>query len=204
MILYNFEQHSEAWFEARAGKVTGTRFASLVSGKTTKGYQDLVADLTSEIITGVRESGFVSADMERGTLMEPFAREWYTDNIQPVQEVGFITPDEDSPFAEWVGISPDGLGNNYGLEIKCPKAKTLLNYIEGGKLPSTYTHQVQGSLWVTKYEFWDFLAYVEGMKPFLVRVEPDEALFKLYEECLGELIEQVKNKLEIYKNYSYE
>jgi putative phage-type endonuclease len=202
MIILNHEQHSEAWYEIRAGRVTGTRFATLVSGEGTKGYKDLVADIACEIITGVRESGYVTADMENGTLTEPFAREWYIDNVQPVREVGFVIPGEDDEFHEWVGVSPDGLGDNYGLEIKCPKARTLIGYIEADKIPSEYKHQVQGSLFVTGYEYWDFMAYVPGMKPFLIRAYPDQAIFDLYVQRLQKLIKDVEGKLKTYENYN--
>lgn len=201
MIILNHEQHSEAWHEARAGRITGTRFSTLVSGETTQGYKDLVTDITCEIITGKRDDGYISADMENGTLTEPIARAWYIDNIQNVCEVGFVIPDEENEFHEWIGISPDGLGDKYGLEIKCPKSKTLMGYIEGDKLPSVYKHQVQGSLFITGYDYWDFMAYVEGMKPFLVRTYPDLEQFAIYEQRLRKLIQEVKIKLEKYNNY---
>ena len=201
MIILEHEQHSEAWYEARAARVTGTRFATLVSGLSTKGYNDLVTDIACEIITKKRESGYVSADMENGTLTEPEARAWYVENIQQVREVGFILPDEEDEFYDWIGISPDGLGENFGLEIKCPKPKTLMGYIEAGTLPSEYRHQVQGSLFVTGFDYWDFMAYVEGMKPFIIRVYPDFELFEQYRKRLRMLIEQVHNKLEKYYKY---
>jgi len=201
MIILEHEQHSEAWYEIRVGRVTGTRFATLVSGEGTKGYKDLVTDIACEIITKKRRRGYVSADMDEGILMEPLARDWYRDNIQPVHEVGFIMPDEEDEFHDWIGISPDGIGENFGLEIKCPIPKTLMGYIEAGTLPAEYHHQVQGLLFVTGFKYLDFLAYVENMKPFLTRVYPDMELFSRYEQRLRKLIEEVKAKLEKYNQY---
>ena len=51
MIIYNIEQGSEAWFAARCGRVTGTRFKDLVSGESTDTYKKLVTNLACEIIT---------------------------------------------------------------------------------------------------------------------------------------------------------
>ena len=69
MIIWNLEQKSEAWHEARCGRVTGTRFKSLVSGETTQTYKDLVTNMACEIITRKQEETYTSADMERGPIV---------------------------------------------------------------------------------------------------------------------------------------
>lgn len=203
MIKHDFQQHSEAWYLARCGRITGTRFKDLMAGKETTTYQGLILTLACEIITEKQEEGFTSADMLHGTETEPIARNYYAELFGvKVDEVGFITPEQDSPFAEWVGISPDGLLPDGGLlEIKCPKPKTHLGYIEGNKLPTEYRHQVQGQLFVTGAPYCDFMSFVEDMKPFIIRVYPDEKLHQEYAERLKVLIEEVKNKLKIYENY---
>lgn len=175
MIIHNVEQHSEAWFELRCGRITGTRFQTLVSGRETKGYQELVTMVACEIITGKQEENYTSADMERGTLLEPIARMSFIETIGiDIQEVGFITPDDDY-LSEWVGISPDGVyfeneTPKHLLEIKCPKPKTHFEYILNGKLPNEYRHQVQGQLFVTGLEKCYFMSYCENMKPFIIEV----------------------------------
>lgn len=205
MIIWNFEQKSEAWHEARCGRVTGTRFKSLVAGTGTQTYKDLVTNMACEIITRKQEETYVSADMERGVELEPIARVLYSEITGiDVREMGFISPDDDTPYAEWIGISPDGvLPDNGLLEIKCPKFKTHLEYIEANKLPSEYKYQVQGQLFVTGYDYCDFMSYAEGMKPFIYRVFPDYELFKEFEQRLDKLILDVKDKLSIYENYDY-
>ena len=205
MIIHNFEQKSEAWHEARCGRVTGTRFKALVSGESTQTYKDLVTNIACEIITRRQEDTYTSPDMERGVELEPVARDLYSEIMDvKVQEVGFITPDEDTPYAEWVGISPDGVIKNSLLEIKCPKARTHLEYIEANKLPSEYRYQVQGQLFVTGFEYCDFMSYSEGMKPFIIRVYPDYELFELFKTRLDKLIFDVKQKLNIYQKYDYD
>lgn len=205
MIIWNFEQKSEAWHEARCGRVTGTRFKSLVAGTSTQTYKDLVTNMACEIITRKQEETYVSADMERGVELEPIARALYSEITGiDVREMGFISPDDDTPYAEWIGISPDGVLPDRGLlEIKCPKFKTHLEYIEVNKLPSEYKYQVQGQLFVTGYDYCDFMSYAEGMKPFIYRVFPDYELFKEFEQRLDKLIIDVKEKLSIYENYDY-
>ncbi len=202
MIKYNIEQKSEAWFEARAGRVTGTRFKELVSGQSTKGYKDLVNSITAEIITHKIEESYSNAIMERGIELEPDARKEYENLMETkVEEVGFIIPDEDHKYHEWIGISPDGLTEGL-IEIKCPLMKTHIGYIEGNKLPSEYKYQVQGQLFVTRLKYCDFVSYYPNMKLFVFRVVPDLELFEQFESRLDELIEDVIAKLSIYYQYT--
>lgn len=205
MIIWNLEQKSEAWHEARCGRVTGTRFKSLVSGETTQTYKDLVTNMACEIITRKQEETYTSADMERGVELEPVARRLYSEITGiDVKEIGFISPDENTPYAEWIGISPDGVLPDMGLlEIKCPKARTHMEYIEADRLPAEYRYQVQGQLFVTGFEYCDFMSYAEDMKPFIKRIYPDIELFKEFEKRLDKLIVDVKDKLTIYNNYDY-
>lgn len=205
MIILNVEQGSEAWHKARCGRVTGTRFKALVAGESTATYKDLVTNIACEIITETTEPTFTSAAMQYGIDTEPKARELYESLFGvEVEQIGFIMPDEDNKYSEWVGISPDGvIDSKIELEIKCPMMKTHLDYIEKNKLPTEYRHQVQGQLFVTGFEYCDFMSYAEGMKPFIVRVFPDKELFKEYEARLDKLIIEVKQKLTIYNKYDF-
>jgi putative phage-type endonuclease len=206
MIIHNIEQHSEAWVTARCGRVTGTRFKALVAEKTTATYKDLVTDIACEIITNRQQETYSNASMENGIETEPKARKEYEIIFDTdVKEIGFITPDEDHKYYEWIGISPDGvLSDNGLLEIKCALMKTHLNYIKANKLPSEYRYQVQGQLFVTGFAYCDFMSFVEGMKPFIIRVYPDLELFKEFENRLDLLIPQVKQELETYHKYKYD
>ena len=205
MIIHNCEQQSEAWYLARCGRVTGTRFKNLMSKETTDSYKDLITDIACEMITMKAEESYSNANMEYGLETEPEARKLYESIFDvEVKTVGFIMPDEDNRFHEWIGISPDGLLPYNGiLEIKCPKMRTHLEYIERDSLPSEYRYQVQGQLFVTGFDHCHFMSYVKGMKPFIIPVYPDINLFHEFETRLDILIEQVKQKLENYHKYDY-
>ena len=209
MILHEIDQHSEAWHQIRCGRITGTRFASLMMGESTKGYKDLVTNIACEIITGKAEESYSNAIMEYGLETEPLARAEYEHIFEcEVKQVGFISPDEDNKYSEWIGISPDGIlpidQPYYGLlEIKCPLMKTHLGYIEDNRLPNEYKYQVQGQLFTTGFQHCDFMSFVPNMKPFLIRVYPDEKLFKEFEKRLDILIIQVQSKLINYHKYDY-
>jgi putative phage-type endonuclease len=206
MIVHNIEQHSEAWHEVRCGRVTGTRFKNLVSKETTDSYKDLVTNITCEIITGKQEEGYSNAMMEYGLEMEPIARAKYEEFFEvKVTEIGFLTPDEDHNYHEWIGISPDGVLPDGGLlEIKCPLARTHFEYIEKNVLPSEYRYQIQGQLFVSGASYCDFMSFVPGMKPFIIRVLPDVDLFLEFEKRLDVLIVQVLEKINVYNKYDHD
>jgi len=87
-----------------------------------------------------------------------------------VTEVGFCMHD-----ILRCGVSPDGLiGDDGGIEIKCPKPSTHVKYLRNGKLPSEYKAQVMGCLWITGREWWDFMSYHPQMPNLLIRVHRDE------------------------------
>jgi len=202
MIILTMEQGSEAWFEARCGLITATRIASMMAGESTKTYKDLITDLAGEIITGEVEESYSNAIMERGTELEPFARGEYESIFDTeVKEVGFVLSEK---YKDWLGVSPDGLTTDGGLEIKCPLRKTHINYIEANRLPNEYKWQVQGSLFVTGLPHWDFMSYYPNMKPFILRVYPDKEMHLDIEQRLIKTIANVKAKIKMYKNYNYE
>ncbi len=170
-------QGSVEWFQARCGKVTASRFkdvlAKIKSGEAAvrKNYK---AQLVVERLTNTAQETYTNAAMQYGTETEPQARaayEFKTDNI--VTEIGFI------PHAELLaGCSPDGLiAEDGGVEIKCPfqsavHIETLLNGV-----PSEHIAQIQGSMWITGRQWWDFVSY-DGRMPahlqlYIKRIERD-------------------------------
>ena len=205
MIIYDIEQRSEAWHEARCGRVTGTTFKNLMSKDTTDSYKNLVTNIACEIITGRAEETYSNATMEAGIEIEPEARNEYEVSFDvKIKQAGFIIPDEGEPYHQWIGISPDGLTPDNGMiEIKCPLMRTHFEYIEAGRLPAEYRYQVQGQLFVTGFNYCDFVSYVDGMKLFVVRVLPDLELFKEFELRLDKLIVQVLEKISMYNKYNY-
>jgi putative phage-type endonuclease len=171
--------------------------------ETTDSYKDLITNIACEIITGRMEETYSNAQMEYGIETEPEARvEYESITESEIKTVGFIKPDEDHKYHDWIGVSPDGILEDSMIEIKCPLMRTHLEYIEGKKLPAEYRYQVQGQLFVTGFKHCDFISYCKGMKPFIIRVYPDAELFIEFERRLDVLIEQVKQKLLTYQNYN--
>ena len=199
MRIDQHEQGSPEWLAARLGIPSASMFAKIV---TTKGAWSTSADtyinqLVAERLTGEREEIFQSHHMIRGTELEPDARDLYslmTDS--EVTEVGFCLHDTLA-----AGCSPDGLiGEDGGLEIKCPAPSTHVEYLRGGVLPSKYKQQVMGCLWITGREWWDFVSYHPTMKPLIVRVERDEEYIAALENCVTQAVHLIEQNVEKFFN----
>ena len=193
------EQGSPEWLASRLGIPSASMFAKLV---TTKGIWSASADayinqLVAERLTGEREEVFQSHHMLRGTDLEPDARDLYSlMSDAEVTEVGFCLHDTLS-----AGCSPDGLiGDDGGLEIKCPAPSTHVEYLRGGVLPSKYKQQVMGCLWITGREWWDFVSYHPTMKPLIVRVERDEEYIAALEKCVTKAVNLIEENVEKFFN----
>lgn len=201
MTIIDIEQGSEAWHRHRAGKITGTRFATLMSGDSTKGYKDLINELAGETISGVKDDSYSNAIMERGVELEPEARAVYEIEMDCiVDKVGFCLMDG---YEDWVGVSPDGITDLGMIEIKCPLIKTHMSYIEANRLPNEYKWQVQGNLLATGLDYCDFMSYYPGLKSFILRVEPDKEMHERLIIEIDKAISIVKARIMNYYNYNY-
>lgn len=167
MTILACDQRSPEWHTARLGKLTGSRaadaFAVLKSGGEAAARRNLRLQLVLERLTGQsQESGYVSADMERGILLESDACAAYeADTGIVVTPVGFVVHDELA-----AGCSPDGLTGEGLIEIKCPKAATHLEYVRGG-VPAEYRTQITHGLWLTGAAWADFVSYHPQFPPAL-------------------------------------
>jgi len=197
-------QGSQAWLEMRAGKFTASRFVDLVArnkktGEKLKSFKDYVWSVLVERMTGLPQEGANSYSMAWGHDVEPYAREAYELSTGLfVAETSFIQ----HPKYEFAGASPDGLiDDDGGLELKCPKDSSihLERFISG--VPPEYVPQVQGCMWVTGRQWWDFASYDPRMptdlRLLVIRINRDEELIKLIESSVLEAENEVQNLLTI-------
>ena len=201
MIVHDHVQLSPEWCAARCGVPSASNFDKIITtkGEPSKQRQKYLWQLAGEKILGVPEETYTNAAMQRGQELEDEARKLYQlikDEI--VMSVGFCT---DNGY----GASPDGLiGQNGGLEIKCPTLATHIGYLMDGGLPMEYFQQVQGNLLVTGREWWDFMSYYPNLDPLIIRVERDKKFLTLlrveldkFKKELDETIEKLKGQHEI-------
>ena len=196
MIIHDVRQGEEVWHRLRLGIPTASKFDQILTPKTLKpaaSAEKYMYQLLAEWIIGQPCDLQSNRFMERGTELEPEARKLYAfQQGVKVQEVGFITTDDGL-----IGCSPDGLiGDDGGLEIKCPMAPTHVKYLLNPKqLYEDYKLQVQGALYVTERDWWDIKSYVPGMPSVIHEVKRDPAII----EPLSENLHIFTQQLEIYK-----
>lgn len=199
MIHIDCEQRSEEWFEARKGLPTGSGFSRIMTTKFeySKGANKYAWDLVGESF-GIEEKRFVTAAMQHGIDFEDEAAFSYSLlSADPVTECGFCFQDERKLW----GVSPDRfVGEDGLLEIKCPQPAKMMEYHEQKRLPPYYGPQVYGQLLVTGRKWLDFFAYHPEIKPFLMRIESDQAIQSKVQDCLERFNDYRLSILERYKN----
>jgi len=183
--IYNFDQGSSDWYEARRGIITASNFSDVLAkgqGITRKKY---MYQLAGERFTGRVQESYTNAYMQRGQELEGKARELYQEQTgNEVSKVGFIKNG-------YKGFSPDGLINNGkgGIEIKVALPAIQIERLFADKLPSEHVAQVQGGNHVAELEYIDFVSYCEGMPLFIHRANRDESY-----------ISNLRKELEIFEN----
>ena len=173
--IFTFEQGKPEWFAARAGIPTASEFDTVMAkgrsgggrGETSKKY---MRTLLGELLTGTVQESYSNAHMQRGTAMEPQAREMYAmlNDDADIKQVGFMRNGRK-------GASPDSLvGNNGLLEIKTKMPHLQIEVLLAGTFPVEHKAQVQGQLWIAEREWCDFMSYWPGLPPFITRVFRDD------------------------------
>lgn len=191
MKIHNVQQGSVEWGLLRAGIPTASDFDALVTPlgkvKTGEGPKSYLAKKVAEAWQGGPLLEFNSFDMEAGQILESEARPWFEAmNDCEITTVGFITSDGGR-----MGCSPDGLiGDDCGIEIKCPKVENHVGYLLNGELPSDYVAQVQGSMFVTGFTQWKFLSYRRRFPNLVLNVERDAKFQLSLAEALGDFFDK--------------
>lgn len=198
MIRIDCQQGSPEWFAARLGIASASCFSDILATIKTgeaAARRNYRAKLVVERLTGKQIPTFETAAMRQGIEREPLARAAYELRSGAwVDEVGFCRHDTLE-----AGASPDGLiGNDGGLEIKCPELATHLAYLRLQDVPPDYIPQVQGNLWITGREWWDFVSFnpdfPEHLQLMVKRVQRDDKYIKVLalavEQFLAEVCEE--------------
>lgn len=197
------EQRTEAWFEARLGRATGSRakdvIASIKSGEAAA-RRDYRTELVLERITSrQQESPYINADMQRGIDLEPQARATYEALTGAlVEQTGFL-----SHTLVLAGASLDGhLGDFETLvSLKCPRSANHLRYWRDGGMPREHVPQMLHELWITGAETYHFLSFDDRFPPalqaFFVAVERKavQAEIDAYGEKLNAFLVEVAREV---------
>jgi putative phage-type endonuclease len=199
VIIHKCKQGSDEWERLRKGKATASEFHRIITPsqlKLSSGAKDYAIQKAAEILgldSPRQEPGYW---MERGTELEPLAFAEFCEKVLPAEHVGFIQLHEGAS----VGCSPDGLvGDDSLLEIKCPKAETLIEWILNGELPSQYRLQVQGEMWVTGRSSCHFWGWHPEIEPFHLEINRDPKVIGALDNVMGEFQKMVRSIVALIK-----
>lgn len=134
-----------------------------------------------------------NAATERGTLLEPIARDMYDARYNTKShEIGLVQHSKHP----WLGGSPDGVTECGKLiEIKCPLTRKIED-----KVPKHYVAQIQLLMEILELEECDFIQYRPGdtssvpptAEEFVVtNVKRDRAWFEMYLPVMKEFWDRV-------------
>lgn len=163
MRVIDFPQGSAEWRAARAGRVTASRVADVLSrakdrkseGSTRANYK---AQIIAEILSGEpQEDAYTNEWMMNGIENEPMARGAYEIQTSAlVDTVGFVV----HPRLERSGCSPDAIVGDKGMaQFKAPKPAVHIGYALAGVVPSKYVPQMLWEMECCEREWSDFVSY---------------------------------------------
>ena len=194
MVIHDVEQRSAEWYELRLGRITGSTVQGLTSGT----ISTIARKKAAEILTGKSPKGFTNSDTERGIELESAALACIEDPVasSPFQQVGFVEQ------GKYFGYSPDGFGDKFIVEAKCPNTENYITNILA--MPIKYKRQIQYGMWVCEKESCLFVNYCEDYVPnYTVQtIEFDEKYFELeMKPLLDKCVESIEQYLKKMKPY---
>jgi hypothetical protein len=203
IICDKLVQGSAEWIQTRLGVFTASQAAKLLTPtlKLSSQRKSLIATLAAERVLGEPVDDFGGTYwVDRGAALEQEAAAYFSlQTGLDYHAVGFVYRDESRDC----GCSPDGLILDAGepvagLELKCPKASTHVQYLLDDK--PQYQAQVQFSLWVTGLPRWYFMSYYPGLRPMLQTVEPDPAWQDAFSEHVPTVLSDLAEAVEIVRD----
>lgn len=198
------DQRTDEWFAERAGRITASQMHTVMLPRDREPFKsgprkgqpkpapkpisDYAFQLAAERLTGKPRKQVKAAALQWGRDVEPAAVAAYqAETGAIVTECGFVR----HPSYDFIGASPDFLVNHDGGgEVKSPESSEVhLETLLTG-LPEEHIEQIQGGLWVTGRDWWDFVSYHPDfpaeLRLYIQRVpRDDDYIAKLETACLA-------------------
>lgn len=190
----------EEWFEARRGKITGSRLKDIVVKRGTEEKQAFYEIIAERIAEEADDEN----PMERGTRLEEEAIALFEEQTGLVVDKSLVIWEMDNNSS--IAISPDGfIGNDIAIEVKCLSSAKHVEAIVTNKIPDEYEYQVLQYFIVNEdLKELRFVMYDPRMPKHLQLVvfektrdelSEDIAFYKQYQEEKIAKIEQIINEL---------
>jgi len=200
MIIHNFQQRSEDWYNYKVARIGGTRFGQVISGKKNR----LVYDLVNEKLNGYPElDDYIDDDMQFGIDNEPIAADLYEINSElKLIEIGLIQSIKNDIHI----ASPDRIANDSSVvvEIKCTRngAIHLERFFDG--VDSKYLPQIKNYFAVSdkvKEVHWVSYCPYRLERPLVIHIFKREMFEKDYSkwsEQINAIEKDVKDKMNAF------
>lgn len=214
------EQRSDAWFQARKGKITSSEIYKIMGNgrgedKLTDTAKTYLLEKVSEMLGGVvnmsHPSGHKPASLEWGTELEDTAIDVYMEKYAcEVQKASFLS------YNDYYGGSPDGLLPPDGvIEVKCPyssanhfKHAMIESDEDFKKVAPNYYYQCISNMICAKAEWCDFISFDPRVhlnyQLFVYRLHRNEeeeanllAKLEASVEYMKNLREKIEKKLQV-------
>jgi putative phage-type endonuclease len=192
-------QQTADWLEARVGSLgaskIGEAIATLKRGGRMKASEDLMLELAAERLTGCPAKQH--NPLRWGIDHEDEARQAYAFLTNAaVAAAGLVR----HPTIMNAHASPDALiGEDGGLEIKCPTSATHLKTLLADAIPEERLPQLLWNLACTGRQWWDFASYdprfPEGLTLFVKRLERDDKAIEAIEAEAMSFLAELDAKL---------
>lgn len=194
--IFDCEQGSDAWHEARRGVVTASEFHKVLAKGEGKVRRSYMYTLAGERFAGRVEPGYSNQYMARGKEDEADAiGEYEALTGELVVPCGFMRRGD-------IGCSPDGLvGTDGQIEGKTKNYDLHIACLDKGDVPSIHLAQVQGALLVSQRQWLDFISYSKGLPTFVKRVFPDVAYQARLKVEIDEFIGELNRTIERIRAY---
>lgn len=163
-----------------------------------QGAKSYVIAKAGERMGGMDEDAYQSPLMVRGSTLEDEALDRYEDRF-------FTTLERRSWWVHDnmnVACSPDGLDEEspdgkVGVEVKCQnRAKHAMCWI-AQEVPPDHKYQVHMNLWITGYDYWDYVSYHPGVREDLqlcvIRTMPNHQFMTEISVRMIEVQRQIDN-----------
>lgn len=199
LIVFDCEQGTDAWHEARCGVPTASRFADIQSkgrgNKPSKTRARYLYELLDEIVSREPTPEVSAAPLARGHIMEEEAADAYAFRRDvALTRVGFMLRGR-------AGCSPDRLVGDAGMiEIKSKLPYLHWETIASGSIPDEHVAQVQGQLWIAGRDWCDFVSYYPRRPLFVTRVERDEKYIETLAQVVADFVGELDALVAKYSN----
>jgi len=196
-IIHHVEQGTPEWYAVRAGIPTASELNAIITplwkARTGEGVETYLSKKIAERWLGrPLESGGAFV-MDQGKILEDEAVPFFEMmHDLTIERVGFITT-ADGKF----GCSPDGLiGDDSGIEIKCPLPHTHVGYLTAGVLPKDYAAQVYGGMYATGRSSWKFASYCRLFPALIIDVPRDEQIMDAIHDAIASFNDRLESGFE--------